>query len=43
MNATDHKRPEKFKSVEHIRLEEESEGNLCWKRWGPYLSERQYQ
>src|SRR5215475_213836 len=27
---------------EHVRLKEAREGALAWKRWGPYLSERQW-
>ena len=42
MNATDHKKTENFKTAEHIRLKEASERSLRWKRWGPYLSERQW-
>ena len=29
-------------TVEHIRLEESREGAAPWKKWGPYLSERQW-
>lgn len=29
-------------SVEHQRLEEERNGKIAWKKWGPYLSERQW-
>jgi hypothetical protein len=29
-------------SAEHIRLEEDREQKLPWKKWGPYLSERQW-
>ena len=28
--------------VEHLKLEEESRREKNWKRWGPYLSERQW-
>jgi len=28
--------------AEHIRLETAREGKLAWKKWGPYLSERQW-
>ena len=27
---------------EHCRLEESKKGKLAWKKWGPYLSERQW-
>ncbi len=27
---------------EHLRLQEAREQNVCWKKWGPYLSERQW-
>ncbi|APW61540.1 MGH1-like glycoside hydrolase domain-containing protein [Paludisphaera borealis] len=29
-------------TAEHVRLEEAREGKALWKRWGPYLSERQW-
>jgi hypothetical protein len=29
-------------TAEHVRLEEARERNLPWKKWGPYLSERQW-
>src|SRR5262249_11380383 len=29
-------------SAEHIRLEEAREQKALWKKWGPYLSERQW-
>jgi hypothetical protein len=29
-------------SAEHVRLEEDSRREKNWKRWGPYLSERQW-
>ncbi len=29
-------------TVEHGRLEEEKENGIPWKKWGPYLSERQW-
>jgi hypothetical protein len=29
-------------SAEHRRLEESRRGRAPWKRWGPYLSERQW-
>jgi hypothetical protein len=29
-------------SAEEIRLEEARAGKQCWKKWGPYLSERQW-
>jgi hypothetical protein len=31
-----------FKSVEEKRLDEDNEKKVHWKRWGPYLSERQW-
>src|SRR5262249_39062178 len=31
-----------FASAEHVRLAEDSAGKRNWKRWGPYLSERQW-
>ncbi|MBD3177087.1 MAG: glucosidase [Armatimonadia bacterium] len=39
MDATDHHRRE---SAEHRRLEEEARREANWKRWGPYLAERQW-
>ena len=30
------------KTIEHQRLEEDKSGKACWKKWGPYLSERQW-
>ena len=27
---------------EHRRLEECTKGKILWKKWGPYLSERQW-
>jgi Mannosylglycerate hydrolase MGH1-like glycoside hydrolase domain len=32
----------KFPSAEHQRLAEDKSGERHWKRWGPYLSERQW-
>src|SRR5262249_59270041 len=29
-------------SPEHSRLQEDREGQAAWKKWGPYLSERQW-
>ena len=29
-------------SAEHIRLQDDREGRAAWKKWGPYLSERQW-
>jgi hypothetical protein len=29
-------------SAEQIRLQEDREGRVAWKKWGPYLSERQW-
>jgi len=31
-----------MKTAEHTRLEEAREGKIDWKKWGPYLSERQW-
>jgi hypothetical protein len=31
-----------FPSAEHQRLDEDKRGTRNWKRWGPYLSERQW-
>jgi hypothetical protein len=31
-----------MKTAEHVRLEEAREKNVPWKKWGPYLSERQW-
>ncbi|KZO93372.1 glycoside hydrolase family 63 protein [Calocera viscosa TUFC12733] len=31
-----------YKSVEHARLQEDEDKEFYWKRWGPYLSERQW-
>jgi len=31
-----------MKTAEQIRLEEDREQKLSWKKWGPYLSERQW-
>jgi hypothetical protein len=31
-----------YKSVEELRLEEDGKKEKHWKRWGPYLSERQW-
>jgi hypothetical protein len=31
-----------YKSVEHARLQEDEAKEVYWKRWGPYLSERQW-
>jgi hypothetical protein len=31
-----------MKSAEHIRLEEARKQKVLWKKWGPYLSERQW-
>ncbi|GAA5957841.1 hypothetical protein JCM8115_006264 [Rhodotorula mucilaginosa] len=33
---------DKWKSVEEMRLEEDERHEKHWKRWGPYLSERQW-
>jgi hypothetical protein len=30
------------KNTETIRLEEARDGKAPWKKWGPYLSERQW-
>jgi len=29
-------------NAEQSRLEEDRQGNISWKKWGPYLSERQW-
>jgi hypothetical protein len=29
-------------TAEHVRLKEARDGNASWKKWGPYLSERQW-
>ena len=31
-----------MKTAEHIRLEEARDQKVQWKKWGPYLSERQW-
>jgi len=31
-----------MKTAEHIRLDEARERKVAWKKWGPYLSERQW-
>ncbi len=31
-----------MKTAEHVRLEEDREQKVAWKKWGPYLSERQW-
>ncbi len=31
-----------YKSAEHERLEEAQEHGIAWRKWGPYLSERQW-
>ncbi|HYQ02668.1 MAG TPA: glucosidase [Polyangiaceae bacterium] len=31
-----------MKTTEHIRLDEAREQKIAWKKWGPYLSERQW-
>jgi hypothetical protein len=31
-----------MKTAEHVRLDEASEQKVHWKKWGPYLSERQW-
>jgi hypothetical protein len=31
-----------MKTAEHIRLEEARQQKVAWKKWGPYLSERQW-
>jgi Mannosylglycerate hydrolase MGH1-like glycoside hydrolase domain len=30
------------RTAEHLRLDEAARGEVAWKRWGPYLSERQW-
>ena len=39
--AAVHKRGEAV-NAEKIRLEEDRQGKILWKKWGPYLSERQW-
>src|SRR6476646_1479467 len=34
--------PERGKTVEELRLDEARERGVPWKKWGPYLSERQW-
>ncbi len=34
--------PPTYRTPEHIRLEEARTGEVPWKAWGPYLSERQW-
>jgi hypothetical protein len=34
--------PERAKTVEQMRLDEDRENGVPWKQWGPYLSERQW-
>ena len=29
-------------NAEQVRLEEDRTGKMAWKKWGPYLSERQW-
>jgi hypothetical protein len=31
-----------MKTTEHLRLEEDRQEKVAWKKWGPYLSERQW-
>ena len=31
-----------MKTIEQIRLDEAREQKVCWRKWGPYLSERQW-
>jgi hypothetical protein len=31
-----------MKTAEHLRLEEARQNEKLWKKWGPYLSERQW-
>jgi hypothetical protein len=31
-----------MKTTEHLRLEEDRQKRVAWKKWGPYLSERQW-
>jgi hypothetical protein len=42
MNSDNWERPSGVQTAEHRRLEEASAGSLLWKKWGPYLSERQW-
>src|SRR3954447_12831690 len=34
--------PASIRTPEHVRLEEARTGDVAWKAWGPYLSERQW-
>src|ERR1700704_4135920 len=43
MNRSSHRRNEGcMVTNEHNRLEEDRKGITAWKKWGPYLSERQW-
>lgn len=42
MNPDNRNRPGGVQTAEHRRLEEASAGSRPWKKWGPYLSERQW-
>jgi len=42
MNSDNRKRPGGDQTAEHRRLAEASAGSRPWKRWGPYLPERQW-
>jgi hypothetical protein len=42
MNSDNRNRPNGVQTSEHRRLEEASAGIRPWKKWGPYLSERQW-
>jgi len=34
--------PASTRTAEQIRLDEDRERSVLWKRWGPYVSERQW-
>ena len=36
------RQPQPSRTAEHTRLEEAREEKVAWKKWGPYLSERQW-
>jgi hypothetical protein len=42
MSSDNRNRLDASQTAEHRRLQEASAGNQPWKRWGPYLSERQW-
>lgn len=41
-DGSEHVQPEQWKSVEEKRLDQDEKKEHHWKRWGPYLSERQW-